>query len=442
MNIQLSDHFNYKRLLRFSLPSIVMMIFTSIYGVVDGFFVSNFVGKTPFAAVNFIMPFLMILGSVGFMFGAGGGALVAKTLGEGKREKANEYFSLFIYVSAISGIVIMVIALLFLRPIAKLLGAEGAMLEDCVLYGRVILVVLPALILQYAFQNFFIAAEKPQLGLYVSLAAGATNIIGDALFVAVFHWGLPGAAAATALGQAVGGLLPLIYFFHPNTSLLRLRKTKYDGSALMKACINGSSELMSNISMSLVSMLYNIQLIKYAGENGVAAYGVIMYVNMIFLSAFIGYSNGTAPVVSYHYGAGNHNEMKSLLRKSFLIIGGFSAGMFAIAEVLSVPLSKIFVGYDRELLEMTARAFTIYSFSFLFSGIAIYGSAFFTALNDGLVSALIAFLRTLLFQVAAVLIFPIIWKVDGIWFSVVAAEIVAAIVTILFIAAKRKKYQY
>lgn len=442
MNIQLSDHFNYKRLLRFSLPSIVMMIFTSIYGVVDGFFVSNFVGKTPFAAVNFIMPFLMILGSVGFMFGAGGGALVAKTLGEGKREKANEFFSLFIYVSVISGIVIMVIALLFLRPIAKLLGAEGAMLEDCVLYGRVILVVLPALILQYAFQNFFITAEKPQLGLYVSVAAGATNIIGDALFVAVFRWGLAGAAAATALGQAVGGLLPLIYFLRPNASLLRLKKTKFDGRALVKACTNGSSELMSNISMSLVSMLYNIQLIKYAGENGVAAYGVLMYVNMIFLATFIGYSNGTAPVVSYHYGAGNHKEMKSLMKKSFVIIGSFSVSMFVIAEVLAAPLSKIFVGYDQELLEMTLRAFTIYSFSFLFSGIAIYGSAFFTALNDGLVSALISFMRTLLFQVAAVLIFPLIWGVDGIWFSVVAAEIIAAIVTVLFIAGKRKKYKY
>lgn len=442
MNIQLSDHFNYKRLLRFSLPSIIMMIFTSVYGVVDGFFVSNFVGKTPFAAVNFIMPFLMILGSVGFMFGAGGGALIAKTLGEGNHEKANKYFSLFIYVSIISGIIIMAAALLFLRPIAKLLGAEGAMLDDCVLYGRIILAVLPALVLQYAFQNFFITAEKPQLGLVVSVAAGAANIIGDALFVAVFHWGLAGAAAATALGQVIGGLLPLLYFARPNTSLLRLTKTKFHGRALLKACTNGSSELMSNISMSLVSMLYNVQLMKYAGENGVAAYGVLMYVNMIFLATFIGYSNGTAPVVSYHYGAGNHTEVKSLLKKSFMIIGIFSVGMFAIAEVMAVPLSRIFVGYDQALLALTTKAFTIYSFSFLFSGIAIYGSAFFTALNDGLTSALISFLRTLLFQVVAVLLLPVIWGIDGIWISVVAAEIVAAIVTVLFMIGKRKKFHY
>lgn len=442
MNIQLSDHFNYKRLLRFSLPSIVMMIFTSVYGVVDGFFVSNFVGKTPFAAVNFIMPFLMILGSVGFMFGTGGGALIAKTLGEGNPRKANEYFSLFIYVSIISGIIIMVAALLLLRPVARLLGAEGTMLDDCVLYGRIILAALPALVLQYAFQSFFITSEKPQLGLMVSVAAGVTNIVGDALFVAVFRGSLAGAAAATALGQVVGGLLPLFYFARPNTSLLRLTKTKFDGRALVKACTNGSSELMSNISISLVSMLYNVQLIKYAGENGVAAYGVLMYVNMIFLAAFIGYSNGTAPVVSYHYGAENTAEVKSVLKKSFVIIGTFSVSMFAIAEVLATPLSRIFVGYDQDLLELTARAFAIYSFSFLFSGIAIYGSAFFTALNDGLTSALISFLRALLFQVAAVLLLPLIWGVDGIWISVVAAEIVAAIVTILFMIGKRGKFHY
>ncbi|MBP3475109.1 MAG: MATE family efflux transporter [Lachnospiraceae bacterium] len=442
MNIQLSDHFNYKRLLRFSLPSIVMMIFTSVYGVVDGFFVSNFVGKTPFAAVNFIMPFLMILGSVGFMFGTGGGALIAKTLGEGNPKKANEYFSLFIYVSIISGIIIMVAALFLLRPVARLLGAESAMLDDCVLYGRIILAALPALVLQYAFQSFFITSEKPQLGLMVSIAAGVTNIVGDALFVAVFRWGLAGAAAATALGQVVGGLLPLFYFARPNTSLLRLTKTKFDGRALVKACTNGSSELMSNISISLVSMLYNVQLIKYAGENGVAAYGVLMYVNMIFLAAFIGYSNGTAPVVSYHYGAENTAEVKSVLKKSFVIIGTFSVSMFAIAEVLATPLSRIFVGYDQDLLELTARAFAIYSFSFLFSGIAIYGSAFFTALNDGLTSALISFLRALLFQVAAVLLLPLIWGVDGIWISVVAAEIVAAIVTILFMIGKRGRFHY
>lgn len=442
MKIQLSDHFDYKKLLRFTLPSIVMMIFTSIYGVVDGFFVSNFVGKTPFAAVNFIMPFLMILGAIGFMFGTGGSAIIAITMGAGEHEKAKRLFSMFVYVSLVCGAVIGVLGILFIRPVAVLLGADGIMLDNCVLYGRVILISLPAFILQYEFQSFFITAEKPQLGLAVTVAAGVTNMVLDALFVAVFRWGLVGAAAATAFSQAVGGIVPLIYFGRPNSSLLRLSRTGFDGSALLKACTNGSSELMSNISMSVVSMLYNAQLMKYAGEDGVAAYGVLMYVNMIFLAAFIGYSVGVAPVIGYHYGAGNHEELKGLLKRSLVLTGIFSVGMLALAEGLARPLSMIFVRYDRELLNLTLKGFWIYSFSFLFAGIAIYGSSFFTALGNGLVSALISFLRTLVFQVAAVLIFPMVWGIDGIWISIVAAELMAALVTALFLIGKRKKYRY
>ena len=442
MKIQLSDSFDYKKLLRFTFPSIIMMVFTSIYGVVDGFFVSNFVGKTPFAAVNFIMPFLMILGTVGFMFGTGGSALIAITMGAGDKERAQRLFSLFIYVSAICGILIGALGIVVIRPVAAWLGAEGEMLDNCVVYGRIILAVLPALILQYEFQSFFITAEKPKLGLAVTVAAGGANMVLDALFVGVLRWGLVGAAAATAISQSVGGIIPLIYFGRPNTSLLRLTRTKFDGRALLKACTNGSSELMSNISMSVVGMLYNIQLMKYAGEDGVAAYGVLMYVNMIFLAAFIGYSVGVAPVIGYHYGAGNHGELKGLLKKSLVLIGIFSVGMVALAEGLARPLALIFVGYDPELLDMTLRGFLVYSFSFLFAGLAIYGSSFFTALGNGLVSALISFLRTLVFQVAAVLIFPLIWGLDGIWFSIVAAELVAALVTVAFLIGKRKKYHY
>lgn len=442
MTIKLSDHFDYRKLLRFTFPSIVMMIFTSIYGVVDGFFVSNFVGKTPFAAVNFIMPFLMILGAAGFMFGTGGSAIIAITIGSGSREKANRLFSLFVYVSAALGVVIAALGLIFLRPIAALLGAEGVLLDNCVVYGRVILLAIPAFMLQYEFQSFFATAEKPHLGLAVTIAAGVTNMVLDALFVAVFKWGLVGAAAATALSQAVGGIVPLIYFGKKNDSLLRLTRTNFDGRALFKACTNGSSELMSNISMSLVSMLYNAQLMKYAGEDGVAAYGVLMYVNFVFLAAFIGYSVGSAPVISYHFGAGNHAELKNLLRKSLTIIGVFSVCMLGLAEVLARPLSNIFVGYDPGLFALTQRGFLIYSFSFLFAGIAIYGSSFFTALGNGLISALISFLRTLVFQMAAVLIFPLFWGIDGIWISIVAAECMAAAVTALFLVAKRSKYHY
>ena len=440
--IQLSDHFNYQKLLRFTFPSIIMLVFTSIYSVVDGFFVSNFAGKTPFTAVNFIMPFLMILGCVGFMFGTGGGALIAMTMGEGDREKANQTFSLLVYVSIACGIALAVFGQLFLRPIAAVLGAEGRLLEDCATYGRVILLGLPAYVLQYEFQCLFATAEKPKLGLCVTVAAGLTNIVLDALFVAVFDWGLVGAAAATALSQCVGGVLPLVYFGRPNSSLLRLTRTRFDAKALLRTCTNGSSELMSNISMSVVSMLYNVQLLKYAGEDGVAAYGVLMYVSMIFQAIFIGYSVGAAPVVSYHHGAQNCEELRGLLRKSFVLVGAFALAMFAAAELLAKPLAMIYVGYDRGLLDITLRAFLIYSFSFLFSGFCIFGSSFFTALNDGPVSAAISFLRALVFQVIAVLIFPLIWKLDGIWLSIVGAEVMALMVTMLFLVGKRKKYHY
>ena len=440
--IQLSDHFHYKHLLRFTFPSIIMLIFTSIYGVVDGFFVSNYVGKTAFTAVNFIIPILMILGSVGFMFGTGGGALIALTLGKGKKTKANELFSMLIYLSLGFGFILTVFGFLFLKPIAIALGAEGQLLEDCLIYGRVILLAIPASILQYEFQCLFATAGKPQLGLYITLAAGLTNAVLDALFIVIFSWGLEGAAAATGIGQYIGGILPLFYFARPNTSLLKLTKATFDGKAFFQICINGSSELMSNISSSLVSMLYNVQLLRYAGEDGVAAYGVLMYVNFIFLAAYIGFSVGVSPVIGYHYGAGNFSELKSLRKKSLKIISIFALLMFASSLFLARPLSRLFVGYDKSLLEMTLHGFSIFAFSFLFAGFAIFGSGFFTALNDGLTSALISFLRTLVFQIAAVLLLPLIWQLDGIWFSIVAAEFLSVLVAGIFLVNKQKKYHY
>jgi putative MATE family efflux protein len=442
MTIKLSDHFTYKRLLRFTLPSIIMMIFTSIYSVVDGFFVSNFAGKTAFAAVNFIMPVLMIFGAFGFMLGTGGSALVAKFLGEKRHEDANRTFSMLVYVTIGFGVIVTIIGLLVLRPLAALMGAEGEMLDMCVLYGRIIVIANTAFMLQMEFQSLFITAEKPHLGLVVTVAAGVTNMVLDALFVGVFGWGLVGAAVATSISQCIGGLYPLFFFGRKNSSQLQLIPAKIDWRTILKVCGNGSSELMSNISMSLVSMLYNIQLMKYAGENGVSAYGVLMYVSMIFSGAFIGYSIGTAPVISYHFGAQNKDELKSLLRKSSLIILIFALCMFALAQGLALPLSKLFVGYDAELLEMTHGAFRIYSFGFLFMGFAIYASSFFTALNDGLTSALISFLRTLLFQSCSVLLLPLIWGLQGVWVSIVVAEVLAVIMSAGFIVAKRKKYGY
>ena len=440
--IQLSDHFNFQRLLGFTFPSIIMMVFTSIYGVVDGFFVSNYVGKTPFAAVNFIMPLLIILGCAGFMFGTGGSALIAKNMGEGNMKKANELFSLIVYAAVACGILLMVLGLIFIRPVALLMGAKGQLLDDSVLYGNIILIAQPFFILQYEFKCLFATAEKPKFGLYVTVASGVTNMILDAIFVAIFHWGLVGAAAATAFSQFVGGVIPLIYFARKNSSQLQLGTCKFDGRALLKTCTNGSSELMSSISASVVGMLYNIQLMKYAGENGVAAYGVLMYVSMIFQAIFIGYSVGGAPIVGYHYGAQNYDELKNLRKKSIILINIFSILMFMAGQILAKPLSLIFVSYDRELLEMTIHAFTIFSFSFLLSGFSIFSSSFFTALNDGLTSALISFLRTMVFQFSTVMIFPMFWALDGIWISIVAAEVMATVVIILLLIGKQKKYHY
>lgn len=442
--IQLSDHFNYRTLLRFTLPSISMMIFASIYGVVDGLFVSNFAGTVPFTAINLIMPFLMILSTIGLMLGTGGSALVAKSIGEQRTEQANRYFSLFVYVAAGLGVFFAVLGIVLIRPIAILLGAEGEILEHAVQYARIILCALPFNILQLIFQSFFVTAERPKLGLVVTVSAGVTNMVLDAVLVILLpqQWKLAGAALATAMSQVVGGVIPLFYFGRDNGSILRLGRTKYDGRALFQACTNGSSEFMSNISMNVVGMLYNHQLLAYAGNNGVAAYGVMMYVSMIFSAAFLGYSIGVAPVVSFHYGAQNHDELKGLLRRSLIMIGIFGSAMLISAEALARPLSLLFVRSDPELTELTVSGFRIFSLSFPFMGYAIFSSGFFTALNDGLTSALISFLRTLVFQVAAVIFLPMIWDIDGVWYSIGVAEVMAVVFSTLFLILKRKKYRY
>ena len=441
-DIQLSDHFTYRKLLRFVLPSIVMMVFTSIYGVVDGLFVSNFVGKTSFAAINLIMPVLMIFGGIGFMLGTGGSALVAKTLGEQKPEKAKRYFTMMIWTTLIVGVTVSLAGIAVMRPIAVFLGADEYMLPDCVLYGRITMIFNVTFMLQNVFQGFLITAEKPKLGLATTVAAGLTNMTLDALFIGGFKWGVAGAALATGLSQCVGGLVPLVYFLCPNTSLLRLTKTGLEINPILRACGNGASEMVSNVTASVVGMLYNFQLLKYAGENGVASYGVLMYVQFIFIAVFIGYSIGSAPVVGYHYGAGNHEELKGLLRKSILLMGVIGFCMVIVAQVLAAPLSKVFVGYDPELFNMTVRALRIASSAFLVVGFNIFASSFFTALNNGGVSAAISFLRTFIFKLSAVLILPLMLDLDGIWWADVTAEIFAFAISVLFLTVKRKKYHY
>lgn len=442
MKIKLSDHFTYSKLLRFVFPSIIMMVFTSIYGVVDGLFVSNFAGKTAFASINLVMPFVMILGGIGFMIGTGGTALVSKVLGEGKKEKANEIFTMMIIFTLLLGALLSVIGVISMPWVAKFLGATEEMIADCVIYGRIVTGFTVAFMLQNVFQSFLIAAEKPKLGLLATVLAGITNMALDAIFIIVFKWGVAGAAIATGLSQCVGGIFPLIYFSRKNSSLLRLTKTKLEIKPILNACGNGSSELMSNISSSVVSMIYNFQLMKYVGEDGVSAYGVLMYVQFIFVAIYIGYAIGCAPITGYHFGARNHNELKNMLRKSSFLSAVSGVVLTILAIALSSPLAKLFVGYDEELYELTRHAFRLFAYSFLLAGFNIFTSSFFTALNNGAVSAAISFMRTLIFQTSSVLILPIFLGVDGIWWAITVAEIFAFILSLIFLFAKRKKYNY
>lgn len=424
------------------MPTVIMMIVTSVYSIVDGFFVSNFVGKNPFAAVNIIMPFLMALGAFGFMIGTGGSALVSKTLGEGDSERANRYFSMLVFVMIFVGIVLSVLGFIFMRPIALRLGASPLTIDDCVIYGRTIIVAVTFFMLQNSFQSFLVVAEKPVFGLVISIIAGMCNVVLDFLLVYVFKWGIFGAAVATAISQVAGGIVPFIYFCRKNKSPLRLVKTKIDFKALWQACLNGSSEMLTNLSTSFVGILYNIQLMKAAAENGVAAYGVIMYVNFIFMGFFFGYAIGSAPIISYHYGAQNTDELKNIFKKSIVLTSVVALLMTGLGIALAYPLSAIFVGYDKELLEMTGSAMRLYSVSFLLCGFNIFGSAFFTALNNGLLSAVISFMRTLVVQTAAVLILPVLLGINGIWLAMAVAEGITLVLTVILLIKNRKRYSY
>lgn len=442
MRIKLSDHFTLKRLLKFVFPSIIMMIIISIYGVIDGFFVSNYVGKSAFSSLNLVMPFIMILGGMGFMIGTGGSALVSKTLGQKENEKANKIFSMMIVFTTILGLILSIIGIIFIRPVSYLLGASDEMIDNCVLYGRIVTSFTALFMLQNVFQSFLATAEKPKIGLIVTIAAGTTNAVLDYLFVAVFNFGLAGAAVATGIGQVVGGLIPLIYFIFPNDSLLKLVKTKLSIKELLAACANGSSELMSNVSSSIVGMVYNLQLMKYIGEDGVATYGVLMYVQFVFVAIFIGYSIGTAPIVGYNYGAANYDELKNVRKKSIAIMFTSGITLSIIAQLLAGTLAKIFVGYDQNLYVLNVHAFRIFSFAFILTGFNIFSSSFFTALNNGAISALIAFLRTLVFQLGSVIMLPLIISVDGIWLAICVAEVFATAISLFFMITKQRVYHY
>ena len=442
MRIKLSDHFTWSRLLRFTLPSIVMMVVSSVYSVVDGLFVSNLVGDMALSAVNIIFPVVMIIGAFGFMLGTGGSAIVARTMGEGNRKLAQQYFSLIVYSVIALGGVLSVACALLAGPIARLAGASDALIRDCVVYGRILLLGSVPFMLQVCFQSFFVVAERPQLGLAYSIAAGVTNMVLDYVLIAVFHLGIAGAAIATVLGYVVGGIIPLFYFATGERSGLRLTRSQLYPRQLLQACSNGSSELMSNISSSVISILYNLQLMRMVGELGVAAYSVMMYVDFVFVAAFLGFSIGSAPIVSYHYGADNRGELRNVFRTSGRVIGVTSVVMVLASEALSYPLASAFVGYNPELLAMTVHGFRLFALSYLFCGVNIYASAFFTALCNGVVSALISFARSLLFRGGMVVLLPLVWDLDGIWWAVVFAEGLGVLVSLGFLVSRREQYHY
>ena len=443
MKIQLSDHFTYGRLVRFTMPSILMTLFTSIYATVDGLFVSNLVGKTAFAALNLIYPYLMILGGVGAMLGVGGSALVAKTLGERDVPRARRYFTMMMWLMLLTSVAATVLGIAFLRPVAYLFGATENLMDDMMTYGTVSLIFNTALQAQYTFQSYLIVAEKPKLAMWIIVGAGVANMVLDYLFMAVFGMGIAGAALATGLSQCVAGVLPLLWFLsRRNTSALRFARTRLEWKPMLRSCGNGASEMLSNASAAITGILYNLQLIRYAGEDGVAAYGVVMYAAFVFLGVFMGYSMGSSPILGYHYGAGNVGEMRSLLKKSLVLLGTSGAVLTALAVAFARPLSAIFVGYDKGLLDMTARAFAICSVPFLFMWFNMYTSSVFTALNDGLVSAVISFVRSLVLPVVCIILMPMLWKLDGVWYSLVGSEVLALAVSVTLLVKGRKKYQY
>lgn len=444
MKIELSGHYSYSRILKTCIPSVLMILTTSVYSIVDGLFVSNFAGTTSFAALNIIWPAIATVAAFGLMFGTGGSALVAMVIGQDDRDRANGIFTMLIRAMLILGAVCGTLLFIFMRPVSIWLGADEAMLPDCIRYGRILVCAMPAFMSQMAFNSFFMTAEKPQLGTLLTVICGITNIAFDALFIVVFGWGLTGAAIATVLGMAVGGIYPLYYFSSKkrNTTKLKFVKADTDWHCIVRCCSNGLSEYVGNIALNIVSMCYNLQLMKLIGQDGVAVYGILMYIGYVYASVYIGYNIAVSPIVSFNYGAQNHDELKSLLRKSIVILLVAGTILTGLSEILSSPMAGIFVGYDPGLKALTARAIRIYMISFMICGLNMFVSAWFTALNNGIVSACAAFARTLVFEMGAIFILPLLLGLDGVWLAVDVADMLALVLAVILLSTFRKRYNY
>ena len=448
MKIRLSDHFTFKKLLKAALAPMLMMVFTSLYTIVDGVCISNFCGKESFAGVNLIFPIIMIVGGLGFMLGTGGSALVGKLLGEKKDLEARQTFTMTIIFTILIGLTITIAGVLLIETLVYAMTSVATgdisqkMIDEAILYGRLLMAGQVFFMLQNVFQSFFIVDEKPVLGFVFILIGGLTNIVLDILFIGVCKWGIIGAAAATICGYLSGSLGPIIYFLIRKNDYIHFERTKLKLKPLIKICFNGSSEFVNNISSSIVSIVFNMQLLHYFGEDGINAYGIIMYLAFVFTAIFLGYSSAVAPIESYNYGAQNNKELKNVLIKSLIITSILSVSMFIISFTLAEPFSFIFANGSDTLLKITTNGMRIYSIAFLFIGLSIYISTFFTALNNGLISALIAFLRTLVFQIVFVFVFPLFLGKYGIFFAILAAEIMSILLAITFLLIYKKKYRY
>ena len=447
-SIHLSDHFTYKKILRFTIYPILMMLITSIYWIVDGFFISNYVGPSAFAGVNLIFPVVMIVACIGFMFGSGGAALVSKKLGEGDSDGANKTFSLITYVTLGTGLILSLIFFFLVRPIAmgfasiNQVEASEAMIDSAEVYGRIMVGGVFLYIMQGYFHSFFSVNEKSSLGFLFTLISGLTNMLLDYLLIGVFRAGVVGAACASLSGMFISAVGPFLYFRFGKNNLIKLGKPRWNLNEITQSIANGSSEFVSNVSGSIVTIVFNVQLLKYIGEVGVSAYGIIGYVCFVFFAIFIGYSIGIAPVIGYNYGAKNPVELTNVLRKSFVIISVSGVAMTLLSAGLADPITRIFSAGVGELHTLGVRAMRIFSICYLMAGFSMFGSSFFTALNNGLISALISFCRTLVFQLGSVFVLPLIVGVDGIWFSIIVAEFLSMVMTIIFISARRRKYGY
>lgn len=441
MTNSIAQKFNVFTLLKFAFPTMVMMVFMSLYTIVDGIFVSRLVGSNALSAVNIVYPVISLLIACGIMLSTGGSAIVARQMGEKREQEARENFSMLAVVSVLTGIVILVLGLMFLEPICRILGGTPVLLEDCKIYLGVLLGFGPLTMLQMLFQTFFVTAGKPGLGLGLTLTGGVVNMVLDYVFMGPMQMGVLGAALATGLGQAIMAVAGVVYFLKVKGNLYFV-KPVFRGNILLQSCGNGSSEMVSNLSTAVVTFLFNITMLKLAGEDGVAAITIVLYGQFLFTALYLGFSMGVAPVVSFNYGNQNHAQLKRIYKICIGFILGSSVFILGIALLFSEPIVGIFTGEENHTYELAVEGFFQFSFNYLFAGINIFASALFTSLSNGKISAIISFCRTFVFITVSIVLLPRVMGITGVWLSVPLAELVTLFISITYLKGQKEVYHY